>query len=676
MTLPLQLVGLVALWGGCIDYGVDLKDPPGSEGGHDTAIYRATSEMGLEIDVCDEAQVAQSTRVAKNEACVVDQASDLDMVVEWATDSFLEMGTFREVLMVPVVGQLTDDNGDGLINADDTPDIVSVADEGLGTGHLHGVLRVQDGATGAVHQTMSRIVVGDLDFHPYQYSNVALGDIDGDGLPEIVLVAQAISNIQPDEPGPPPDTGEEPVRMIDPNKCVVVAFTHEGELDWALTEPQVRCGGHSPALADLEGDGTVEVILGPLVIHGATGELAWELVFGKGTFAAYDDIGFQSFAADLDGDGPMEVITGQSIHEATGAHRCSRMDELDGFPAVADLDNDGLGDLVTVGGGIVHIMDRNCQETASFSLAGSGNGGPPTLADMDNDGMVEIGIADADYYAVYEADGTLLWKREITDASSHATGSSVFDFDGNGLSEILYGDETALYVFDGGTGAIRYTDPSHTSRTLHEYPVIADVDGDGRAEIVVAHGGDHVPGGAAGLTVFGSANDSWRPARKVWNQHAYSITNIQEDMQVPSSAAANWPQYNSFRAGTLVNLGHGLLPDAVPLIEGVCMDGCGENQLSVVVRLGNEGTDPLPASTQLTLYAKRDGNDLVLHTSALGAPVLPGQTSPGVVIPLNSDQAAGAELRLVADDDGLGSGWILECNEDNNQSEPLETACE
>jgi outer membrane protein assembly factor BamB len=598
------------------------------------------------------------------------------MVVEWATDSFEEMGTYREVLMVPVVGQLTDDNGDGLINAADIPDIVSIADEGLGTGHLHGVLRIHDGATGRIHLTLSRIVVGDIDFHPYQYSNVALGDIDNDGLPEIVLVAQAIPNIQPDEPGPPPDTGEEPVRMIDPNKCVVAAFTHEGELDWALMEPQIRCGGHSPALADLEGDGTVEVILGPLVIQGATGELAWELEVGKGTFAAYDDIGFQSFAADLEGDGRMEVITGRSIHESTGEQRCSRLDQMDGFPAVADLDNDTFGDVVTVGGGMVRIMDRNCQDIASFPLVGSGNGGPPTLADMDNDGVVEIGIADADYYAVYEADGTVLWKREITDASSHATGSSVFDFDGNGMSEILYADETALYVFDGRTGVIRYTDPTHTSRTLHEYPVIADVDGDGQAEIVVAHGGNHVTGGAAGLTVLGSANDSWRPARTVWNQHAYSITNIQEDMQIPSPAPVNWPLYNSFRAGTLVNLGHGLLPDAVPLIDGVCMDDCGENQLSVVVRLGNKGTESLPADTRLTLYALRNGSEEVLYTSALSAPVLPGQTSPGVMVPLDSSQTAGAQLHLVADDDGQGAGWVIECNEDNNRSEPLETACE
>jgi hypothetical protein len=147
-------------------------------------------------------------------------------------------------------------------------------------------------------------------------------------------------------------------------------------------------------------------------------------------------------------------------------------------------------------------------------------------------------------------------------------------------------------------------------------------------------------------------------------------------MQIPSPAVANWPQYNSFRAGTLVNLGHGLLPDAVPLIDGVCMDDCSENQLSVVVRLGNEGMDPLPADTQLTLYATRDGREEVLYTSALGALVLPGQTSPGVMIALDSAQTAGAQLHLVADDDGQGAGWVIECNEDNNQSEPLETACE
>jgi hypothetical protein len=125
-----------------------------------------------------------------------------------------------------------------------------------------------------------------------------------------------------------------------------------------------------------------------------------------------------------------------------------------------------------------------------------------------------------------------------------------------------------------------------------------------------------------------------------------------------------------------VNLGHDLLPDAVPLIDGVCLADCGENQLSVVVRVGNEGMEPLPAGTRLTLYALREGSEEILHTAALDALVLPGQTSPGVIIPLDSAQTAGAQLYLVADDDGQGAGWVIECNEDNNRSEPLETACE
>ena len=87
---------------GCLEYEMDVQDPKGSEGGAKTDVYSVTSVMPLELDVCDEEQVVRSTRVSINESCRVDQTADLDMVVEWKTEAFEEMGTFRISGTVPL----------------------------------------------------------------------------------------------------------------------------------------------------------------------------------------------------------------------------------------------------------------------------------------------------------------------------------------------------------------------------------------------------------------------------------------------------------------------------------------------------------------------------------------------------------------------------------------------
>merc|ERR1712185_171357 len=100
----------------------------------------------------------------------------------------------------------------------------------------------------------------------------------------------------------------------------------------------------------------------------------------------------------------------------------------------------------------------------------------------------------------------------------------------------------------------------HSSWTANEYPIVVDVDGDGEAEIVSV--------GNSGVTVVGS-EEGWTPARQVWNQHAYWITNVNDDLTIPSPTLQNWPAYNSFRSGDLrVNAGQGaLLVDATPFLH-------------------------------------------------------------------------------------------------------------
>ena len=81
-------------------------------------------------------------------------------------------------------------------------------------------------------------------------------------------------------------------------------------------------------------------------------------------------------------------------------------------------------------------------------------------------------------------DPGVLWSKQTRDASSGGTGSSVFDFNGDGTAEVVYRDECWLRVYNGKDGKTLFA-ANITSNTCLELPVIADVDNDGHADIVV-----------------------------------------------------------------------------------------------------------------------------------------------------------------------------------------------
>jgi hypothetical protein len=47
----------------------------------------------------------------------------------------------------------------------------------------------------------------------------------------------------------------------------------------------------------------------------------------------------------------------------------------------------------------------------------------------------------------------------------------------------VYGDQSQLWVYDGKSGALEFM-AARSSGTIIEYPVVADVDNDGSADIV------------------------------------------------------------------------------------------------------------------------------------------------------------------------------------------------
>lgn len=290
-------------------------------------------------------------------------------------------------------------------------------------------------------------------------------------------------------------------------------------------------------------------------------------------------------------------------------------------------------------------------------------GGPPTVADLDGDGEPEIGVAGGRFYTVLDTDGTVKWSKPNRDSSSHQTGSSVFDFEGDGSYEVIYSDEHVLRIFRGSDGAVLWETPS-TSGTLLELPVIADVDGDGNAEIVMVSNDywDRDVPETRGIQVYGDAADRWVPTRQIWNQHAYHVTNVLADGRIPAVQRPSWLEHNTYRT----NLPEGgrifVAPDMTA--SRIVVDTTEwPDTVTLRARIGNGGAILVPRGTPVGFFAGEPG--------AGGVPIgeyrLEGWLRPGrfvdVEIEWSSAPPGEHEVWVVADP----AGEVNECDELNNR---------
>jgi hypothetical protein len=178
---------------------------------------------------------------------------------------------------------------------------------------------------------------------------------------------------------------------------------------------------------------------------------------------------------------------------------------------------------------------------------------PGVVHDFDGDGEAEFAMVSCSEFSVFEL-GTMAtanWTTSITESSGLA--STGFDFLGDGIADVVISDEVNAYVFDGLTGAVELT-VARSSGTMIEYPVVADVDNDGSAEIVIVSnwGYQGQPAGGPTVTVIRDARDRWVQARRIWNQHAYHVTNVREDGRLPKAMQESWQQMNTFRANSQI----------------------------------------------------------------------------------------------------------------------------
>ncbi len=628
----------------------DLSDDGGCRGGATRPVGRCLPRP----PICPPNAPPEARGVTCLEPCEVKPSATFapKLLAAWGGEVVTPFST--DVMMTPIVIPLDDDNCDGVVSVLDIPEIVFTTFSG-GVYTAAGTLRaisIVDGKVVDKWKTDPIINPG---------AQLAGGNIDGE--PGNEVVACGVDGF-------------------------VRAFRADGSVRWTSDKAS---GCFMPSIADLNGDGVVEVIVEGTVFDGRTGATRFTFP-GAGS----------PIVSDIDDDGDLDIITSSQAFDSNGT---LLVDTLvpGSWPAIFDLDGDSKPEVVAVDyakhsaslwrydpanankfSWVRQDIDINAgltQHCVPDSAGATTGGGPPTVADFDGDKIPDIALAGGIGYTVLSgakirsnAVDVVLWAVPTTDCSSAATGSSVFDFDGDGKAEVVYSDEQMLRIYEGPTGKVLFQ-TCNTTGTLEEYPLVADADGDGHADIIVVSNAYSAPPGfqcpdgttaaQSGVRIFGDGDGTWVQTRRIWNEHAYHVTNIEEDGTVPTKELPNFkdPRLNNFRQNKAPGREFAA-PDAIVSLRADCGD-----PIKLIATVTNVGQAALKGGTAVSFYLGMPGGGTLLGQGQTSRTLLSAQSDEvTLVLAPPPPGARDAATRYYATVD---SGARLECRVDNNTSAPV-----
>jgi hypothetical protein len=339
-------------------------------------------------------------------------------------------------------------------------------------------------------------------------ASIAIADINNDGVKEIISLTRGFENNKQNN-------------LI---TCHIASDRNSDQKPDILWQKQIqRTFWHGAIVANLDNssDGSMEILTVPCgnspyhtpQIYSAQGNLIREIPLNKSTYST-------AAVADLDGDGDMEIIIGfpdgiYVWHHDGMPFTSNPFYSLSGYnlmssPVVCDLDNDGIKEiLVSVFKTTAYDACRilalkpNGQLLSGWGASGGANQytsvyGDLTkeiaVGDLNGDGNLEVVAVGNDCIKIWNRNGTLYNTISLPNSGIQSCKRVplLADIDGDPEIEIIVtsASDGKIYGYKhNGNSVLGF--PLETAQPFgNSTPVIADLDGNGKSEIVAGTGMD------------------------------------------------------------------------------------------------------------------------------------------------------------------------------------------
>lgn len=596
--------------------------------------------------------------------CDVRPSSPIQPVVEWSWKQPTPGGINPLTYSTPAIISLIDTNGDGRVDEKDIPYLVfnMIPNNYDYYVNYWGELRAFKGDGSS---ELFKVFNDNTHFNWQGY--VAVGDIDKDGFPEIITNTRSVAGVG----------------------TTLIAYNHDGTFKWEnsvqiqawnVTNPlyQIQINESTkPIIADLDGDGNVEIIAGGGAnVFNADGSVK------SGVYDSQRNAGVNSteIVCDLDLDGKQDILAGTSAYNSNGSLKWQMSPRLMyGYTAIGNLDNDPYPEIAVVDGtgyiqpyalrlyvyghdGVLQLGPVNISQLEGIACQYEGQ--YPIIADFDGDGQNEIGVRGAGIYYIFDRQGNVKTQLHL---HPHQAGTfkglnnspTVFDLNGDGRPEVLIKSDNFFQIFDGKEGNLlfeeSFNEPFYSYYRQNVF--VADLDGDNHSEILVL--GYNSSTGEC-FRVYGSANNDWVNARRIWNQQSYHVTNINDDGSIPRHEEPSWLAQNTYRCQ--IPVGGGNNPYLTPNMTASYIRAVEEvNGLTLTARIGNGGSAKAQPGVAVNFYLGDMASGTLIGSASTSKPLEPGEYQDVRVIWTG---ATGTDVTITAVADP--GNTVSECNEDDN----------
>ncbi len=255
----------------------------------------------------------------------------------------------------------------------------------------------------------------------------------------------------------------------------------------------------SPVVADIDDDGTPEVIIGDLIgskvsVFDINQNLIWSVNTDGGIRA-------EVVVRDIDFDGDVELIVGDESGKLHAWHHDGSVvtnfpitvssARLLASPAIADINDDAELDIVQVStDGSMYVYDvqgtllwKAVLDSAADGFGAQERTGKAVIEDLDGDGSLEVVVPSASgSVSAFDSEGELIWTFGADDSVTSTPIVANFDPDQPGYEVIFGSGDSYMYVLnqDGELIWKQATDWIISSDLL-----LHDLDSDGFPEILV-----------------------------------------------------------------------------------------------------------------------------------------------------------------------------------------------